>query len=100
MAWTWKSEAERGRLGTGYIAQQLLAAGYEHLVFSLPHKADVLEEETHTFGEQTITSQAGVKLAAKYDDTIPYLHAALRGALDLIARLEGRIAQLEARPAL
>jgi hypothetical protein len=85
--WTWNTEADKGKSSTGYIAQQLIVAGYPDLVAAIPTK-DVLPEATHVIDGKEITSAENIRLIAKYDETIAYLHAALRGALSRIEALE------------
>jgi hypothetical protein len=89
-SFVWKKDGARG---TGYIAQQLIAAGYEHLVSTIANK-DVAAAE-HQFGDMTVQSPDGMQMIAKYDDTNALLHAALRGALAQIAALETRLTALE-----
>ena len=89
-SFVWKKDGSRG---TGYIAQQLMAAGYEHLVAMVPNK--IVAAEEHQFGDMTVQSPDGMQMVAKYDDTNALLHAALRGALAQIAALEMRLTALE-----
>jgi hypothetical protein len=92
--WNWndKPETEEKR-ASGYVSQQLIVAGFPELVTSFPVKE--MPAATHTFNGEEIVSNANFKLIAKYDDTIAYLHAALRGALDLIEKQGQRLAALE-----
>jgi hypothetical protein len=85
-SFAWRSDDAKG---TGYIAQELVAAGYEHLVSSVPNKD--MAEETAVFGDMAITSPEGMQLIAKYDDMIAYLHAALIDAFARIDALEARL---------
>ncbi len=89
---TWKESGERS---AGYIAQQLVTAGFQHLVSALPHK-DLASEE-HEFDGVKITSKENVKLLAKYDEAIPYLHAAMRGLMSKLDAAMERISDLEDR---
>jgi hypothetical protein len=85
-AFDWK---EDGQHGTGYIAQELVAKGYTHLVLALPD--DRVEEETHEYDDVTVTSQKGVKMIAKYDDVIALQHAAILSLVSRIEALEARL---------
>ena len=85
MRYDWRTGGKRN---SGYIAQQLVTAGFPDLVGAIGE--DGLQAETHEFDGVTITSQANIKLMARYDDMIAYLHAALRGALARIEVLEAR----------
>jgi secreted trypsin-like serine protease len=72
------------------VSQQLIVAGFPQLVTGFG--TENLPAATHTFNGEEITSNENVKLIAKYDDTIAYLHAALRGALERISDLEAKLA--------
>jgi hypothetical protein len=91
-AFDWKAD---GSHGTGYVAQQLLAAGFPHLVSAVYDEN--VEEETHEFDGVSVTSMKTVRMIAKYDDMIALLHAALIGALDRADAAEARLTALEAR---
>jgi hypothetical protein len=91
-AFDWKAD---GSHGTGYVAQQLLAAGFPHLVSAVYDEN--VEEETHEFDGVSVTSMKTVRMIAKYDDMIALLHAALIGALDRADAAESRLTALEAR---
>jgi hypothetical protein len=92
--WNWNDRpvTEKKR-ASGYVSQQLIVAGFPELVTSFPVKE--MPAATHIFNGEEIVSSADFKLIAKYDDTIAYLHAALRGALDLIEKQGQRLAALE-----
>jgi hypothetical protein len=91
-AFDWKAD---GSHGTGYVAQQLLAAGFPHLVSAVYDEN--VEEETHEFDGVSVTSMKTVRMIAKYDDMIALLHAALIGALDRADAAEARLTAIEAR---
>jgi hypothetical protein len=94
--WQWNDkDATEEKNASGYVSQQLIVAGFPQLVTSFPVKD--LPGATHIFNGEEIVSNPNFKLIAKYDDTIAYLHAALRGALARSEALEARLTALEAR---
>jgi hypothetical protein len=94
--WNWNDKpATEEKRASGYVSQQLIVAGFPELVTSFPVKE--LPAATHTFNGEEISSNANFKLIAKYDDTIAYLHAALRGAFERADAAESRLAAIEAR---
>jgi hypothetical protein len=98
--WKWNTAADKGKVGTGYVAQELIVAGYDHLVFGVPHDLDPLPERTDIIDGEEITSEAGIKLSTRYDDSIAYLHAGSNYLDDRLAAALGRIEVLENRLAL
>jgi hypothetical protein len=66
----WKADKTKD---TGYIAQDLLAKGYGHLVSAIPDAP--MEEVVHEDGN---VSPAGMRFVAKYDSVVPILHRAIQ----------------------
>lgn len=69
-----------GRQETGFVAQEVLAAGYAHLVSGRPDAG----------------MPDGIRLGLEYDQCTAYLVAALRFAFAEIDAMKTRIAELEA----
>ena len=83
----WKEEQTTD---TGFIAQDILAAGFGHLVSMIPDNA--VQEEIDENGN---VSPAGSRFVMKYDSVIPILTAAIKEQQALIAQLTARITALE-----
>jgi hypothetical protein len=82
----WKADGKNGNVNHGYIAQQMLAAGYGSLVNAL--KDDGMKPETDIFDGKKVDSPAGLVLNANYEGAIPYLHAALKQILTEIESIK------------
>jgi hypothetical protein len=85
----WKEEQTTD---TGFIAQDILAAGFGHLVSAIPDNA--VHEETDENGN---VSPAGSRFVMKYDSVIPILTAAIQEQQALITQLTNRITALESK---
>lgn len=75
----WKKEAADAGISHGYIAQQLITAGYPSLVHL--SKDETMKAERVAFDNGYVDSPAGASFEANYLGVIPYLHAALRKVL-------------------
>lgn len=73
--------SDAGSLEAGFVAQDLLGAGFGHMVGAV---------EDGRFAK-------GHRLSAAYDQALAYHQAALRGALAAIGALEARVLELERR---
>jgi hypothetical protein len=73
----WKTDGTDAAQSHGYIAQQLVAAGYKSLVNVSPDK-NMKAERTNT-KEGSVESPEGAAFSANYIEAIPYLHAGLKG---------------------
>jgi hypothetical protein len=85
----WKSDKTKD---TGYIAQDLLARGYGHLVSAIPDAP--MEEMVHEDGN---VSPAGMRFVARYDSVVPILHRAIQEQQAIIEQLKTRIENLESQ---
>ena len=85
----WKEEQTTD---TGFIAQDILAAGFGHLVSAIPDNA--VHEETDENGN---VSPAGSRFVMKYDSVIPILTAAIQEQQAIITALTTRITTLETK---
>ena len=83
----WKEEQTTD---TGFIAQDILAAGFGHLVSMIPDNA--VQEEIDENGN---VSPAGSRFVMKYDSVIPILTAAIKEQQAIIQTLTDRITALE-----
>lgn len=86
----WRNDVDDGHK-FGFIAQDIVKAGFPHLVAQYPD-ADA-KEETDADG---FTSPAGVTLTVNYDQIVPVLTAALRDALAQIQELKADFAAYKA----
>jgi len=85
---TWK---ESGIEDTGFIAQDLLAKGFGHLVSAISDGS--MKEMVHEDGN---VSPAGSRFVVKYDSVVPILCKAIQEQQALITSLTARVAALEA----
>jgi hypothetical protein len=85
----WKN-APNGGVKFGFIAQDLVKAGFPNLVGAY-HDTSV-EEETDADG---LTSAAGIAMTVNYDQIIPILAVTIKGLKAEVDALKARIATLE-----
>lgn len=76
----------------GFVAQDLVKAGFSHLVAQYPDASS--QEVTDADG---FTSPAGVTLTVNYDQIVPVLSVALRDAMSQINDLKARLTALETK---
>jgi hypothetical protein len=87
--YTWKEGDDKG-LKAGYSAQQVVKAGFDHLVGLAPKEG--LEE---TIDEDGFVSPKDTQFAMNYDQVTPYHGVVIKHLLEKIEQLEERINQLE-----
>jgi hypothetical protein len=87
----WKEDKTKD---TGYIAQDLLAKGYGHLVSSISDSN--MSELKHEDGN---VSPAGIRFVAKYDSVVPILHRAIQELKATVDAQAARITALESAKA-
>jgi hypothetical protein len=85
----WKGSEDNGDK-FGFLAQDIVKAGFPHLVGQYPNQN--LEEDSDKDG---FVSPAGVMLTISYDQIVPVLSAALKEAFAEIANLKARVAEIE-----
>ncbi len=83
---------ENSKSRTGYIAQDLVKAGFDNLVSLSPHSN--MEE---VIDDDGFVSPAKHMFTVNYDQVVPYLSTALRHSLKRIEGLETLVEHLEAR---
>ena len=86
----WKGSEDAGDK-FGFLAQDVVKAGFPHLVGQYPARS--LEADTD---EDGFTSPAGVMLTINYDQIVPLLASALKQSLQRIDMLNARVSALEA----
>jgi len=75
----WKTDGADKNLTNGYIAQQLIAAGYGQLVTLVPaNKGETMPERIDTIDGVKVKSPKDAFFAANYIAAIPLLHSALK----------------------
>jgi hypothetical protein len=87
----WKNNPDGG-VKFGFIAQDLVKAGFSNLVGA--YQDTRVEEETDADG---LTSLAGVAMTVNYDQIIPVLAVTIKELKAEVDALKARIATLEAR---
>jgi len=85
----WK---DNDTIDTGFVAQDILAAGFGHLVSMIPDAS--VQEDIDANGNQ---SPAGSRFVMKYDSVIPILTAAIQEQQQMIETLQAKVAALEAK---
>lgn len=89
--YTWKVGSDKG-LKSGYSAQQVSKAGFDHLISVLPKEG--LEK---TIDEDGFVSPKDTQFSMNYDQVVPYHGVVIKHLLDKIDALESRIKDLENR---
>ena len=103
----WKTDIHNGQShahsqSAGYIAQQVISAGYSYMLDTTPMEEDFVEKELY-FNHDTseIDTETGVNnpedayYTMNYEMATPFLHKALADALTKIDELQARIVALE-----
>lgn len=89
--YTWREGLDKG-LKSGYSAQQVSKAGFDHLISVLPKEG--LKE---TIDEDGFVSPKDTQFSMNYDQVVPYHGVVIKHLLDKIDVLESRIKELENR---
>ena len=87
--YTWKPGFGDEGLKSGFSAQSVHKAGFDHMVVPAPN--DRLEESTDADG---FTSPDKFQLTLNYIEAIPYHHEVIKHLLDRIEQLEATVAKL------
>lgn len=87
--YTWKEGDDKG-LKSGYSAQQVSKAGFDHLISVLPKEG--LEE---TIDEDGFVSPKDTQFSMNYDQVIPYHGVVLKHLLNKIEELEKELKELK-----
>ena len=88
MYYAWKSDPSGG-VHTGFIAQDIHKAGFDHMVSTIPNTS--LSGQVDNDG---YTHPEGAQLTLNYSAITPYHHEAIKVLLDRVARLEAQISSL------
>lgn len=88
------NNTENSKSRTGFIAQDIVKAGFDNLVSLTPHSN--MEE---VIDDDGFVSPAKHMFTVNYDQVVPYLSTALKHSLKRIESLEALVGQLEARVA-
>lgn len=81
-----------GNFTTGFVAQDVIRAGYAHMAHAHPHESPDLAEEV--VDDDGLISPAGAVLTLDHDQILAYHQSALRYALDEIKALKAEVASL------
>jgi len=88
MYYSWKSDP-CGGLRSGFIAQDIHKAGFDHMVSAIP-RADICGQ----VDDDGFTHPEGAQLTLNYSSITPYHHEAIKYLLDRVAQLEAQISGL------
>jgi len=88
MYYSWKNDPSGG-LHSGFIAQDIHKAGFDHMVSTIPNTSlsGQVDDDGYTHPE-------GAQLTLNYSAITPYHHEAIKVLLDRVARLEAQISSL------
>ncbi|MEA2878517.1 MAG: hypothetical protein QOF14_3713 [Hyphomicrobiales bacterium] len=92
---TWKDTEHSSGRKTGYIAQQVVAAGYGDMTVLAPD--DKMKKHKDTFDGVTVESPEGAFFNLNYQEATPYLHLALRDLMKTVENLKALFDGLVAR---
>jgi hypothetical protein len=84
----WKTDQKGMHLTNGYLAQQLIAAGYEQMVSVSPAQENNLHEQVDLIEGVPVKSQEGHSYVANYISAIPLIHSAVRSLLEQVEALK------------
>ena len=87
--YTWKEGDDKG-LKAGYSAQQVVKAGFEHLIGLIPKEG--LEE---TIDEDGFVSPKDTQFSMNYDQVTPYHGVVIKNLLERVEELERQIKELK-----
>jgi len=88
MYYSWKSDPSGG-LHSGFIAQDIHKAGFDHMVSTIPNTSlsGQVDDDGYTHPE-------GAQLTLNYSAITPYHHEAIKVLLDRVEKLEAQISNL------
>jgi hypothetical protein len=88
MYYSWKSDPSGG-VHTGFIAQDIHKAGFNHMVSTIPNTSlsGQVDDDGYTHPE-------GAQLTLNYSAITPYHHEAIKVLLDRVAHLEAKLETL------
>jgi len=88
MYYSWKSDPSGG-LHSGFIAQDIHKAGFNHMVSTIPNTSlsGQVDDDGYTHPE-------GAQLTLNYSAITPYHHEAIKVLLDRVEKLEAQISNL------
>jgi hypothetical protein len=87
--YTWKEGDDKG-LKAGYSAQQVVKAGFEHLIGLIPKEG--LEE---TIDDDGFVSPKDTQFSMNYDQVTPYHGVVIKNLLERVEELERQIKELK-----